>query len=583
MHASPRLPGALHRSRGAVAAATALLLIAAAAVWATIALALPPGGPSENRGGASIAITAPVVKPVAAGDAATGIVSFTGSGFAAGEALLVKVDDGAVSPDKATRPPVPAGVTPQSDDWIAIAVATDAGTISGTVDLRNVVDADDAEVASGKHLLRFVSSQPRSIHADFVVRPGTLNTGSTDGGTARAALGPAADQPVSYLADHPYDDIPSFVPGSFVPYRLTGLPPNQVISVKVDNGGTGNPYNPPAPRPNPLNPGANLAFDVWDSFRTDGSGNARGLLPIPTDASFAGGHIVRFLGAADATATPAVPGRSVWAAFAIDAAAPARTVDVAASGQRGRSVTLTGSGLRKQDFYVAGGTGNTGDGQTVTARIDGTGTPFHVRANDDGTLSAQLPIPADTPLGTHEVVLYAGFRAGSDFPQTVIRRSFAVTEFVPDPVVTTPTGTTHVTTPTLGTPPTTPTTTTATTPAPAPRPRAAKVASTTLKATSKGRFTVSLVRGSAASRATVSVRTKGRVRAPGARKAAILTLVKARTVTIQAGTTKQRTLVALALTKQARALLRRDGKVRVVVRVVPKGAKAFTKTLTLRG
>lgn len=580
---SARPTGVRTRSRTTLAAATAVLLLVLTGAWASTARAIPPGGAVENRAGASIAVTGDVVKPVTAGDPASGIVAFTGSGFASGEVLLVKIDDGAIAPDKTTRPTPPPNVTPQSDDWVAIAVATGSGTISGSVDLRNVADADDAKVSTGKHLLRFVSSQPRSIHADFAVKS-TLP--ASDPGLAKGAkvaLGPPADLPLSWSATQPFEDIPKFVTGSKVPFRVTGFSPNQTVSVRIDNGAV----VAATPQPDPTNPGGTLPTGVWDRFITDTSGAASGYLNVPTDSSFPGVHWVRFL------ASPTSIGgdnRSLHATYEVDSTAAARTVGVAASGQRGRSVTLTGSGLLKEAFYLNGGAGNTGDGQTVTARIDGTGVPFSVRANNDGSLAGELPIPSDTALGTHKVVLYVGFRANSDFPQTVQERTFEVTEFVPDPVVVTPPGTTTLPPATSNpvVPPPAAAPVVPATPAVPSAPtasRAATISSSALRATKRGRVALSLVRPSATTKVAVSVRSKARIRVAGRRAKKLVTLVQAKTVTLKAGTAKQRIALSLPLTKEGRAALKRAKTLKVVVRVAPasKGAKAITKTVNLRG
>jgi hypothetical protein len=571
--APPGARPATGRSAAGRATAGALLAVLLLAVFAAHALALPPGGPNEQRGTATLSVTRTFVPPVGASGTDPGIVAFTGQGFAANEVLVVKLDDGDVRPT--TVPTTPPGGVPNASDGFAWVTADASGAISGSIDLSQTREADKPKVAAGKHHIRLISSNPRSIHADFVVS--SLATGPTKQvGSSAAWVGPAADQPVSWLTDHVYDDIPSFVPGSLIPYRVTGYPAGQTVSVKIDNGGTDNPMNPPSPVVDPLT-GGNLPADVWHRFVVAADGTASGVFVGPTGAAAGGAHLVRFLGAV--TSTGGTNNTSHWAPFAIAGSAAARTVDLAASGQRGRSVALAGSGLLKSAFYLAGGPGNTGDGQTVTARLDGTGTPFYVRANNDGTLTGELPIPADTALGTHEVVLYVGFRAGSDFPQAVYRRSFEVTEFVPDPVETTPTTTTPAADPPSVVPPSV--LYVAPTPTPPVKERAAKVAATVLKATRTGRVSLSVARGTVARKASITVKTKGKVRV-GNRKR-IVTLVKATTATLKAGTAQQRTVLRLKLTAEGRALLKRVTKVRVVVRVAPRGAKAFTRTVWLRG
>jgi hypothetical protein len=562
MHQSPRLPGALPRSRGALAAATALLLIVAAGVWATVALALPPGGPAEKRAGATILIKNRVVQPAGSTTPLptgvtqpVGLVEFSGAGFTPNELVQVKIDDGAVRPDPALRPAPPAGGAPNSDDWFLALEADGDGNIAGQVDLSDVLAADASALTSGKHLLRFVSTYPRatptngrSIHADFAISNAVPRANLVNGG--RITLGPGPDVPVAETPAREYDGIPKLVPGSLIPYVISGLDANQTYNLRLND-----------------------ATFLVQNATADADGRASGLIAVPDAVTQNAVNWIRLL-----TGTPSGTSRSIAAVYALAPTPTPRAVTVGATAQRGRGVQLTGSGLLKEPFYV---TGNPADGQTVTARLDGTGTPFDLRAGADGTLSGELPIPAGTSLGTHKVLLYIGFRAGSDFPQAVYERSFEVTEFVPDPVVTTPTETTPVvTTPTT----TTPTTTTPVTPpATTPKPRAAKVASTKLRATKTGRISLSIARPSVTTKATVSVKTKSKVRAPGARKKTIVTLVKAKSLTLKAGTAKGRTTVSLTLTKTARALLKRSGSLKVVVRVTPKGGKAFTRTLNLRG
>jgi hypothetical protein len=559
--------GAPGRSRRPGAAAVALLATLLAALFAAPAMALPPGGPNEQRGGAMLGVSPTFATPPNAEVETSGIVSFSGQGFTPGEVLVVKVDDGAVRPT--TVPATPPGGVPNATDGFTWVTADGAGAVQGTVDLKQTRAADQPKIAQGKHHLRLISGTPRSIHADFVVA--ARATGPTQArGSSAAFVGPGADQPVSWLpGDQPFADIPTFIPGSLIPYRVSGYPAGQTVSIKVDNGGPDNPMNPTTPRTDPLT-GGNLPADVWHRFVVGADGTASGVFAGPTDASKAGGHLLRFLGARTTTEPAPADNTSHWAPFAIEAGAASRTVDIAAAAQRGRALSLTGSGLLKTPFYLSYGPGNTGDGQTVTARLDGTGTPFDVRANNDGTLTGALPIPADAALGTHTVDLYVGFRAGSDFPQAVYRRTFEVTEFVPDPTPQPPT-----------TPPAPPTVTAIPSrPTPAPE-RAARVASTSLKV-AKNRIALKLARGSVARKVAVTVRTKAKVRV--GKRTKVVTLAKA-TSTLKAGTAKQSTTVKLKVTAEGRALLKRVTKVRVVVRVAPtaKGAKPTTRTVWLRG
>ncbi len=111
------------------------------------ASAIPPGGAVDNPGGAVATVTN---SPIAAGGTAT----FTGTGFAAGEVVTVKIDDGAILQSS------------KSDRFAEVTAAAD-GTISGSVDLSKA--APESPVAAGDHVLRFLSGHPRSLRATFQV------------------------------------------------------------------------------------------------------------------------------------------------------------------------------------------------------------------------------------------------------------------------------------------------------------------------------------------------------------------------------------------------------------------------------
>jgi hypothetical protein len=587
-----RAPG---RSRSLGVAAVALLAALLSTLFAAPAMALPPGGPNEQRGGATLKVTSTFVAAPDPAVPTSGVVSFTGQGFAAGEVLVVKVDDGDVRP--ATVPPTPPGGVPNATDGFAWVTANGEGAIQGTVDLKQTRTADARKVAQGKHHLRLISSTPRSIHADFVVA--TRTTGPTQArGASAAFVGPGADQPVSWLpGDQPFSDIPTLIPGSLIPYRVSGYPAGQTVSIKVDNGGEGNPMNPPTPRVDPLT-GGNLPADVWHRFVVGPDGTASGVFEGPVDVT-GGGHLLRFLGARTTTDAAPADNTSHWAPFAFSRCVSSRSVDVSTTAPQGGQLEISGSGLLKTSFYLNGGPGNTGDGQTVGVRV-GDGDVQFLRAANSGHLTGTGAVPADAPVGSEvPVTVFVGFRAGSDFPQAVLRTSFRVTasgtatgplppprpvnalpiECDPNPQPPTePPSTETPQTPIV--PPPGPPLFPAPTPTPTPE-RGARVASTSLKAT-KNRITLKLRRGSVARKVAVTVRTKAKVRV-GTRKR-IVTLAKA-TSTVKAGTAKQSATVKLQLTAEGRALLKRVTKVRVVVRVAPtgKGGKAATRTVWLRG
>ncbi len=397
-------PGRRTARRSFVAALVLAVALPAAAS------AIPPGGPQENRNGATITVGADVVQPGS-------LVSYTGSGFTAGETLTIKVDDGLVLPVLASRPEAPAGANPSvpyTADAFAQVVADASGNVSGTVNLAIAQPAFAAELASGKHLLRFVTSAPapRSVHVDFAVSS-TLPAPVVGSG-ATAVIGPAADLPVDYMANHPYDDIPKLRAGSVVPYRLTGFSPNQTLSIKINDGA----IKPPGTPDN----------GVVGTVTTDASGNAAGTIAVPTDTI--GTFWLRFLAS----------GRSVYAPYAV--VADTGDIQVTQSVLPGTSVGFSGTGLLRSpiDYWPLDNDG----GQTVSARLDGTGTPITLKASN-GALAGAVPLPADIPLGTHTVTFFVGFTAQNDGPQKVVTRTFTVVSELPkDPTPTTPTTPTPV-------------------------------------------------------------------------------------------------------------------------------------------
>lgn len=580
------------------------LALAALALWPATALAIPPGGPSENRGGAVITLDALVVAPGAA-------VAYHGTGFNAGEVVSIKVDDGLVLPQ------TPAG----GADVFATVTAGEDGTIAGSVDLAGVRSDYAAELASGKHLLRFLSGAPRSIHADFAVTGGALPV-ATVGTGARAFIGPAADLPVAYLANHPYDDIPKLVAGSVVPYRLSGFDPGSTVSVKVNDGAV------PAP---------GVPNGVFGTVTIDANGNAAGTIAVPTTTP--GTSWLRFL----------APGRSVWAPYAVVASDGRDIAITTPAPAPGSVVAFHGTGLLRspQDYWPADGDG----GQTVHVRLDGTGAPLALEAGS-GTLDGSLRLPDDIAPGTHALVFYVGFVEQADGPQAVLARTFtvtaggsqvppvgatlaagavdaggslgfAVTGFVRDAgggqrvsvrldgatelacvqtdglgsgsgTVTVPAGTapgTHtlwfgtgsgcaadeaparaveaafaVNAPPAATP--TPTATPA---------RPARISSSSLKVKRRA-VSLSLTPGSARATVTITIRTSSKVRLSKQRKRVTLAR-RARYVLPAGGRTRT---VKLALTAEGRRLLRTRSKVKVQVRLTPAKGKAIARTLTLR-
>jgi len=224
----------------------------------------------------------------------------------------------------------------------------------------------------------------------------------------------------------------------------------------------------------------------------------------------------------------------------------------------GKAITFTASGFR----------GIGGSGQKVAVMLGTLGVRACLTADASGALSGNVAVPADATTETASPVrLLAGTSCvpggeQDDLPGRVVALPVTV---APDPVLEAPV------VPGTPAPPVTP-------PAPkpaAPRASTPRVGAVKLDAAAR-RLAVTLA-GGTARRVTVTVRTAARVRANSRAAAKVLTLVTARTV---AGSSKS---VTLTLTATGRRVLRRVGRLKVVVRIAPAGGgTATTKTLTLK-
>lgn len=169
--------GGQHRRVGRRTRWAAALLTAGAILGPAAASAVPPGGVNENPRGAS-AVVAPAEVVVG------GVARFSGIGFAPGEEVTAKVDNGAILRKGSTS------------DVLGTFIAAGDGTLSGAIDLAAVNDA--TPVVPGAHLIRFLSSAPeaRSLHADFTVvssvpAPGTPTAPPPSGAPVPGAPTPA--------------------------------------------------------------------------------------------------------------------------------------------------------------------------------------------------------------------------------------------------------------------------------------------------------------------------------------------------------------------------------------------------------
>ncbi|MCX7543696.1 hypothetical protein OS128_12350 [Corynebacterium sp. P5848] len=141
------------------------------------AWAVPPGGASPNTPGTSSSVSPTTIEPCES-------LSYSVSGFPAGETLNIKIDDGAGF-DQSTHG---TGV-------VASQVIGSDGSASGSVDI-------PCSINSGQHWLRFLANEPVSGDGDlgvlgyshrsdyFTVTSGNSNSDSgTDAGTGGTGAG----------------------------------------------------------------------------------------------------------------------------------------------------------------------------------------------------------------------------------------------------------------------------------------------------------------------------------------------------------------------------------------------------------
>ena len=252
-----------------------------------------------------------------------------------------------------------------------------------------------------------------------------------------------------------------------------------------------------------------------------------------------------------ATITALATGAVLLGASAV-IAAPPRPPDnpegaAVAAGARsvaaGGSLSFTGTGFTKED-----GTG----GQIVVIKLDDSKVLGEFPAAADGTLSGSVTVPAGTSAGAHWLRFLAGSgglggQGGTgEPPARSLTADFTVTAAPPAGGDPPPGG--------GGTQPP---------PAAAPRLR---LRSTALRAGARSVAVRLACVTSVACPATVTVRRRG------------VTLARVR-VTIPAQSART---VRARLTRRGRALLRRDPRVRVRVRVAARNGHGAARTLTLR-
>lgn len=278
-------------------------------------------------------------------------------------------------------------------------------------------------------------------------------------------------------------------------------------------------------------------------------GEVRGELPLPATASH-GAHVLLLTGAG-----------GDGAARRLEVVPTPTELLSTPIAEAGSDVAVTLAGWRRGD-----GAG----GQQVAVALDDGAPLACVATDDDGDGAATVTIPAGTPAGDHQLRLTAGSAcaAGETTAQRPNRAHAVQLEVTAAAQPPAPGPGDQP--PPVDTPTPTP---------PAPRPTAPGRAKTTVPAvralTRSGNRLVLRLRPGTAAKSTVTVRTARKLRLTAKRRAALVTLA---TATVRKGATVAR----LSLTRDGRALLRRHRAVKLVVRVSAPGAKATTKTVTLR-
>jgi hypothetical protein len=291
-------------------------------------------------------------------------------------------------------------------------------------------------------------------------------------------------------------------------------------------------------------------------IQTDASGAGRATVRVP--AGQTGTQPIRFpagskcqtpadagFAADDLPARPATG--SLSQTLTIDEAAPAATV--VGRAIRGENARITGVGFPA--------------GTSLTAEIDGVPVEGPIAVGADGSFTANLPISSGLALGEHVVVVVG---AGSGAGTTFVVEDPAPQQPQPGPGPDTTTTTTTTTPTPVVTVPTPPAT---------PKPTPPKVLAPTLKAFKVRGTALRLTLGGTKGRkVAVTVKSRGKIRVSSRSKAKIVTFAKA--------TTTRTGVVSFRLTSDGRKALKRLRKVAVTVTLRPSGAKAVTKTITLR-
>lgn len=174
-----RVSASARRTAAPVAVIAAAL---AAVLWAAPASALPPGGAGSDTPGTSSSVSPTTLQPCQT-------ISYTVSGFPAGETVYVKIDDGVGYGDTSV----------QGSGVVAQQAIPASGTVNGSFEL-------PCAITPGAHWLRFLASKPVDSSnpgagalgytnrggSDFTVVAGTGTGAAPGSGASGGGLGAAA-------------------------------------------------------------------------------------------------------------------------------------------------------------------------------------------------------------------------------------------------------------------------------------------------------------------------------------------------------------------------------------------------------
>lgn len=264
------------------------------------------------------------------------------------------------------------------------------------------------------------------------------------------------------------------------------------------------------------------AGDILACAETDAEGDGSAVVPIPAELT-GKDHKLNVLAGSACGEGPQPPSRPIALDFTLTEAAITSTTHTA-----GGKLTV-----KLSNFKNATGVG----GQAVAFKIDGAGDVLTcIQTDGDGNKTGDVPIPASITTGAHVLNVLAGTAcgAGQQPPGRMIPLAFDVTDAA-DPTVARATG-----------------------------------GSVNAKGT---KVTLALKPGTAKTTKLV-VKSKGKVKLPGAKKKQLITVAK--------GSVGAQTKVTLSLTKTGKKYFKKNKSLKVVVTSKAPGAAAKTKTFKVK-